>query len=255
MGEDYTLTWTNEDGQPHNFVIEDEGGEHLVETESISEGSQTVEFTATEGMAEYYCSVHPQSMRGAVQSTNGEQPQQDDEEDTPEDEQEDTTEDDGASEIELPREYHAHLEGEPHDVETDAPGEARFQVNEDGTEADYEVTVENICDVTQVHIHLGAEGEEGPVVVWLYPEEGMEPELIEGSFSGTLGEGTITEDEFVGEWEGVDFEDSIATFEEEGAYVNVHTEEHPASEIRGQTVPPRVGEYQISSESHCADRG
>lgn len=25
-GEEYTVTWTNEDGQPHNFVIEDEEG-------------------------------------------------------------------------------------------------------------------------------------------------------------------------------------------------------------------------------------
>lgn len=175
---------------------------------------------------------------GATSLVGGQETQEDDREDTPEEEQEDTTEDDGVSEIELPREYHAHLEGEPHGVETDASGEARFQVNEDGTEAAYEVTVENICNVTQAHIHLGAEGEDGPIVVWLYPEEGMEPELIEGSFSGTLAEGTITEDEFVGEWEGAGFKDAIATFEEEGAYVNVHTEEHPGGEIRGQIVPP-----------------
>lgn len=160
-----------------------------------------------------------------------------DSEDSSEDSAEDQT-DSEESEIDLPREYHAHLEGEPHGVETDASGEARFEVNEDGTEVTYEVMVENLCNITQAHIHLGAENEDGPVVVWLYPEEGMEPELIEGQFSGTLAEGVITAEDLVGDWEGADFQDAIETFEQEQAYVNVHTEEYPAGEIRGQIVPP-----------------
>ncbi|WP_306055655.1 CHRD domain-containing protein [Natronococcus wangiae] len=235
-GEEYTVTWANEDGQPHNFVIETEDDEHLVETEIISEGNQTVEFTATEDMAEYYCEVHPDSMQGDIQLADDttEEPAEDENEDEPAE----AEAEDEESSIEFPREYHAHLLGDPHGVETEASGEARFSVNEDGTEADYEVTVENICNVTQAHIHLGTEGEDGPVVVWLYPEEGMEPELLEGQFSGTLAEGTITADDFVGEWEDTDFADAVATFEEEGAYVNVHTEEHPDGEIRGQTLPP-----------------
>lgn len=247
-GEEYTVTWTNADGMPHNFIVEDDAGNALVETEIISEGSQTVEFTATAEMAEYYCGVHPESMRGGVQLSGddpsdddgGDEPTEDDgEEPAEDDEEEESSEDEQEDpEIDLPRKYHAHLKGEPHGVETDASGEARFDVDEDGTEARYEVTVEDICNVTQAHIHLGAEGEDGPVVVWLYPEEGMEPELIEGRFSGTLAEGVITEDEFVGEWENAAFEDAVATFEEEGAYVNVHTEDHPAGEIRGQIQPP-----------------
>lgn len=231
-GVDYTVTWTNEDGQPHNFVIEDTGGEEIVQTEVISEGSQTVEFTATEEMAEYYCEVHPQSMRGDVQVTGGEESPSTDGED------EESSGDDEEPETDRPREYQAVLRGEPHDVETTASGEARFQVNEDGTEATYEVMVESICNVTQAHIHLGAEGEDGPVVVWLYPEEGMEPDLIEGRFDGTLAEGTITQDDLVGEWEDADLENAVTTFEQEGAYVNVHTEEHPGGEIRGQIMPP-----------------
>lgn len=231
-GVDYTITWTNEDGQPHNFVIEDIDGEEIVQTEVISEGSQTVEFTATEVMAEYYCEVHPQSMRGDVRSVVVEGlPSNDGEEEEP-------SGDDEESEIDLPREYQALLRGEPHNVKTNASGEAQFQVNEDGTEATYEVMVESICNVTQAHIHLGTEGEDGPVGVWLYPEEGMEPELIEGRFDGTLAEGTITQDDFVGEWEDADFEDAVAAFEQESTYVNVHTEEYPGGEIRGQIMPP-----------------
>ena len=80
-----------------------------------------------------------------------------------------------------PRTYSAELSGEEQvpPVETDASGHATFEVNEDGTEVEYEVHVESICNVTQAHIHLGEEGENGPVIVWLYPEEGEEPELIE----------------------------------------------------------------------------
>ncbi|WP_336363637.1 CHRD domain-containing protein [Halalkalicoccus salilacus] len=91
--------------------------------------------------------------------------------------------------------------------------------------------------VTQAHIHLGAEGENGPVIVWLYPEEGEEPELIEGRFDGTLATGTITEDDLVGPLEGASFEEAAERLESEGAYVNVHTEQHPGGEIRGQIEP------------------
>jgi len=60
-GQEYTLTWENLDGAQHNFNIEDEGGNDLVSTDLFSESgeTQTVEFTAEEAMAEYYCGPHP----------------------------------------------------------------------------------------------------------------------------------------------------------------------------------------------------
>lgn len=68
-GEEYTLTWENLDGDGHNFVIEDDEGENIVDTDIISGtgSTQTVEFTATDEMHEYYCAPHPASMRGAVE--------------------------------------------------------------------------------------------------------------------------------------------------------------------------------------------
>lgn len=69
-GETYTLRWENVDGVGHNFVIEDEDGEEqFVETEIISGSGETqeVEFTAEEGMAEYFCAPHPQQMRGDIE--------------------------------------------------------------------------------------------------------------------------------------------------------------------------------------------
>ncbi len=80
-GETYEITWENVDGQPHDIVILDANGEELVGTEIIEEqgATQTLEFEATEEMAEYYCSVHPSSMRGDVQIGDAEDPGDDDE--------------------------------------------------------------------------------------------------------------------------------------------------------------------------------
>ncbi|WP_336345133.1 CHRD domain-containing protein [Halalkalicoccus ordinarius] len=145
-----------------------------------------------------------------------------------------------------PGTYSAELSGDAEvpPVETDASGHATFEANEDETAVEYEVHVESICNVTQAHVHLGEEGENGPVVVWLYPEEGAEPELIEGRFDGTLAEGTITEDDFVGPLEGASFEEAAETLESEGGYVNVHTEQHPGGEIRGQIEPDEMSEEE-----------
>ncbi|MGQ3720081.1 PQQ-dependent sugar dehydrogenase [Natrialba aegyptia] len=69
-GESYTLTWENLDGAGHNFAIEGaDGEENFVETEIVSGVGETqeVEFTAEEGMAEYYCQPHPTSMRGEIE--------------------------------------------------------------------------------------------------------------------------------------------------------------------------------------------
>lgn len=68
-GEEYRLTWENTDGAPHNFVIEDADGTQMVRSDIVSEegATQTVEFTASEEMAEYACEVHPTSMRGGLE--------------------------------------------------------------------------------------------------------------------------------------------------------------------------------------------
>ena len=67
-GQQYRVVWHNIDGFRHNFVIVDADGNEVVRTPVISEQgvTQTVEFTATEGMAEYFCEIHPRTMRGQV---------------------------------------------------------------------------------------------------------------------------------------------------------------------------------------------
>lgn len=103
-GEEYVLVWSNEDGRGHNFAIENENGEDLFATDIITTGNQTVEFTASTEMFEYYCQPHPQSMRGSIEITDdpeaegvissegGEQTQTDEQEDPQENIDEEPTE-------------------------------------------------------------------------------------------------------------------------------------------------------------------
>jgi hypothetical protein len=115
------------------------------------------------------------------------------------------------------------------EVETKARGQAFFQVNQDGTELSYRLNVANIENVIAAHIHLAPAGVNGPVVVFLYG-----PKPINGLFSGVLAEGTITAADLVGPLAGSSLSDLIDELIDGNAYVNVHTAQYPAGEIRGQ---------------------
>ncbi|WP_049902582.1 ferritin-like domain-containing protein [Halococcus agarilyticus] len=112
-------------------------------------------------------------------------------------------------------------------VDTDASGDATLTLTRDPPELEYELTVSNIENVTAAHIHIGNEGENGPIVAPLFSDESGVSE------DGVLATGTITEDDLVGPLEGKSFSE-LQSMVEEGAYVNVHTKEHPKGEIRGQ---------------------
>lgn len=114
-------------------------------------------------------------------------------------------------------------------VKTKAKGYATFKVSKDGKEITYKLTVRNIANVTAAHIHEGAKGVSGGPVVGLFsgPKK-------EGKFSGTLAEGTITDKDLIGSLAGKTVSDLIEMIKAGNAYVNVHTDEHPDGEIRGQ---------------------
>jgi arylsulfatase A-like enzyme/regulation of enolase protein 1 (concanavalin A-like superfamily) len=67
-GEEYSVEWTNGDGDEHSFVIADVDGNELVSSATLSDqgATETVTFTATTEMAEYYCGTHPEPQRGTV---------------------------------------------------------------------------------------------------------------------------------------------------------------------------------------------
>lgn len=67
-GTTYVLTWANLDGRKHDLVIEDSNGNELRSTRPSSGrgATRSLTFRATPEMARYYCTFHPQSMRGAI---------------------------------------------------------------------------------------------------------------------------------------------------------------------------------------------
>ena len=92
---------------------------------------------------------------------------------------------------------------------------------DDGT-VSFKLIVANIRNVTMAHIHVAQRGVAGPIRQWLYPS-GPPPQLRPGRTDGTLAEGTFTPTP-----------ELLAAIESGGAYVNVHTLQHPGGEIRGQ---------------------
>jgi hypothetical protein len=134
-----------------------------------------------------------------------------------------------------PRTFVAPMSGaqEVHAVDTLARGQAVFRLSADGRSIDYRLIVANIQNVTMAHIHLAPAGVNGPVVAWLYPA-GPPPQLIPGRSSGILATGTITEDDLVGPLAGAGLEELLEQMRAGGTYVNVHTEQYPPGEIRGQ---------------------
>ncbi len=132
-----------------------------------------------------------------------------------------------------PRNFRAHLSGAGSGVDTQAQGQAVFQLNGDGTELSYKLIAANVENITQAHIHLAPEGSNGPIVAWLYPP--APPSLlIPDRFDGVLAEGTITDASLVGPLAGQPLAALLDAMRSGGAYVNLHTLQVPSGEIRGQ---------------------
>ncbi len=131
--------------------------------------------------------------------------------------------------------FRAHLSGDQEvpAVETDATGQAIFNLSKDGMTLSYKLIVANIENVRMAHIHLAAAGSIGGVVVWLYPS-GAPPVLIEGITNGILAQGEITADNLTGSLAGQTLKDLIENMKSGNAYVNVHTVAFGGGEIRGQ---------------------
>lgn len=130
-----------------------------------------------------------------------------------------------------PQNFRTHLDGSPEvpPVATEAQGEAILQLNSDGTELQFKLNVANIENVRAAHIHFATEGVNGPVVVPLFTGP-----TIAGRFQGTLNAGVITAADLTGPLAGGELEDLIVIIESGEAYVNVHTDQNPGGEIRGQ---------------------
>ena len=114
-------------------------------------------------------------------------------------------------------------------VDTQATGSAEFTAPHFDN-IRYSVNVSNIDKVTAAHIHSGKTGENGPIVVTLFKTESPSSETM----NGILTSGNITNADLEGPMAGKTLIDLNKAMELGETYVNVHTEEHPNGEIRGQ---------------------
>ena len=125
--------------------------------------------------------------------------------------------------------------------DTNARGNALFEISDDGLTISFKLIVANIDNVVAAHIHIGAAGVNGPVVLFLY---GNQP-AGGGPLNGVISDGTATAANLVGPLAGQPLSALIAAMEAGNAYVNVHTNDgvaptntgpgdFPGGEIRAQ---------------------
>ena len=96
----------------------------------------------------------------------------------------------------------------------------------------YELHLKNIRGVTGAHIHIGKQGENGPVVAGLFNPSMNGP--LTGAINGLLSAGTLTSSELTGPLAGKTIDSLLVIIRGGGAYVNVHTAQNQNGEVRGQ---------------------
>lgn len=145
-------------------------------------------------------------------------------------------------------------------VNTDATGRIKLTTNSQQNALDYELSISNLNGiVTGAHIHRGSVGTNGPIVADLKNIGGGSSSAFAGaSASASAGNGgsamtstsiggTITSADLKGPLSGKQVFDLIRLIQDGKAYVNVHTDQNPNGEIRGQLKP--------SSSSNTANQG
>ena len=155
-----------------------------------------------------------------------------------------------------PENHRTHLTGkeEVPARDTRAQGQAIFQISKDGLSVDYRLIASNIENVIMAHIHCGAAGVNGPIVVWLYPSPTVQTAVDPGGgrHNGVLAHGTFDTAHVIARASSAQcpggvstLDDVLAKIRTGNAYVNVHTDDgvpptntgpgdFPGGEIRGQ---------------------
>ncbi|HEY0782802.1 MAG TPA: CHRD domain-containing protein [Thermoanaerobaculia bacterium] len=121
---------------------------------------------------------------------------------------------------------------------------ARFSatVSEDGSSISYTMSYSNLQgNITQSHIHIGQRGVNGGVVLFFCSNLGNGPAGTQtcppspGTISGTLTAANIVPVNQQGIAPG-DFHEILRAIKAGVAYANIHTDQFPGGELRGQLV-------------------
>jgi hypothetical protein len=151
--------------------------------------------------------------------------------------------------------FTAHLTGGDANnnfIETNATGQATFEVVDDGTAIRYRINVAGIENLWMAHIHVSADpGGNGPPAFWFVPTTPQAapapPNNVSERIQGNLASGYIMSDaQLGGLLAGATVGDLISAMAEGRAYVVVHTNDFdpdtpsgvagdsPPGELRGQ---------------------
>ncbi|HEV2118591.1 MAG TPA: CHRD domain-containing protein [Candidatus Bathyarchaeia archaeon] len=132
-------------------------------------------------------------------------------------------------------------------VNTDAFGMATVRLIDNSTAIAFRVIVCDIVNVTASHIHVGAAGTNGPVII---PFFGSQTLFSSPHGCKTLAEGTRTASDLntkaspmVTSWD-----DFVKALLAGNTYINVHTKANPSGEIRGQIVHESENENDHGDE-------
>lgn len=132
-----------------------------------------------------------------------------------------------------PRTIYSVLDGfqEVPAVDGAAVGYANFKIAGRGTRVQLTSQFWNAENVVAAHLHLGARGSNGPVIVNLGNLAGGD-DLNDGVDGVTFRAGALS-----GPLEGQDLAALVAEIEAGNVYINVHTTDNPAGQLRGQLIP------------------
>jgi CHRD domain len=132
-------------------------------------------------------------------------------------------------------------------------GSGSFQMGFEGDSATfrlrYDVASEG-SDATQAHLHIENPGNNGGIVVWFCTTEGIEapegtpecppsPAELTGEISAEDVQPVAVGEPPVEIIAAGDFEGLQRLIEQSSVYVNVHSDNHPPGEVRGQMNPRR----------------
>jgi len=130
-------------------------------------------------------------------------------------------------------------------INTGAHGKAIITIDPDSGEVTWAIDVFNFpTGLTASHIHVGAAGTAGPVIIDFAPTNlGVSgPFRLSGSTRAFIARPA----------QGIrSMEEAMVAIAAGNAYVNVHSQTNPGGEIRGQLCPAKAGDNQFNGIATC----
>lgn len=123
-------------------------------------------------------------------------------------------------------------------VNTNSTGIALFELINDNI--NFKVNVTNLDNIKTAHIHSGEFGQNGDIIVTLFNHTAPVDVV-----NGTLVEGKVAAVDLQGPLKGKTITDLVQLINNTKTYVNIHTEQYPNGEIRGQITTVNATNFGI----------